>query len=295
VIVDTIAGVVGWARGIARDQVIRTVAGDRGLDPGVFLEGDQGLFGPDSATWVVHGDPAMLVGGLRGLLLQTLHPLAMAGVADHSDYKNDPWGRLHRTGEYVALTTYGSTEQAQAAVERVRRIHRKVKGTAPDGRRYAASDPDLLMWVHTTEVDSFWQAYRRYGNRPRVDGDRYVAEMAALGELLGVNEPPRSLAAVASYLRDVRPDLRAGTQAREAVRFLVFPPSPLAARPPYALVTGAAVGLLPGWARRKLLLPSVPLTDPLMVRPAARTMLRSLGWVLGRPLPLEAALQRTGG
>ena len=124
---------------------------------------DDGWFGPGSATWTVHGDLSMLVGGVRALLLQTLHPGAMAGVADHSSYREDPLGRLHRTGAFVGATTFGTTAEAEAAVEMVKAVHRRVVGTTPEGVPYTAADPRLLLWVHATEVDSFLRAHRRYG------------------------------------------------------------------------------------------------------------------------------------
>lgn len=243
---------------------------------------DPGLFGPGSAAWQVHGDVAMFVGGLRALLLQTLHPLAMAGVAEHSDYRRDPWGRLRRTAEYVGATTYGSTDTATAAISRVRRIHEHVRGVAPDGRPYAATDPHLIAWVHVTEVDSFLRAYQRYGSgrlEPG-DADRYVAEMATVAELLGSEPVPTTVSEMRTWIRDVRPELSAGRQAHDAVRFLLVPPVPLVARGPYGVVAAAAVGLLPAWARRQLWLPSPPLSDPLVVQPTAKVLLASLGWAL---------------
>jgi uncharacterized protein (DUF2236 family) len=256
--------------------------------------GDAGLFGPGSATWQVHGNLAMLVGGLRSLLLQTLHPLAMAGVAQHSDYRRDPWGRLHRTAHFVAATTYGSTAEAERAIAQVRRIHRHVRGVSSEGVPYRADDPALLAWVHATEVDSFWRAYRRYGGSgpgaaasrvPRSDADRYVAEMAELGRRLGVTEPPTTAEELRAYLESMRPELRATPEARDAVRFLLNPPAPLATRPAYLVVAGAAVGLLPGFIRRELRLPLPLGIEPLVVRPAARTLLDLLGWALGPPPP----------
>jgi uncharacterized protein (DUF2236 family) len=230
----------------------------------------------------------MLIGGLRSLLLQTLHPLAMAGVAQHSDFRHDPWGRLHRTGQFVATTTYGSSADAEAAIQRVRHIHSHVRGTSSEGVPYRADDPALLAWVHATEVDSFWRAYRRYGGNdaqrvPRTEADRYVAEMAVVGRLLGVVDPPETAADLRGYLSSVRPELRATPEARDAVRFLLNPPAPLAARPVYLLVMGGAVGLLPGFVRRELRLALPPGIEPFMVRPAARTLLDVLGWVLGPP------------
>jgi uncharacterized protein (DUF2236 family) len=271
---------------LVRSQLQRTVRG--------FLTGsetaplrdphrtDPGLFGPASATWRVHADTSMLIGGLRALLLQTLHPLAMAGVAEHSDYRDDPLGRFHRTAGYIGTTTYGTTSEAEAAVAAVRRIHERITGTAPDGRPYRANDPHLLGWVHATEVDSFLSAYQRYGagRLSSAEADRYVEEMSRLGELVGVAEPPRSLAELATILDAYRPELQVGRQARDAVRFLLVPPVPLVARPAYGIVAGAAVSLLPSWARRLLWLPVAPGVEPLVVRPAATVLVRAVGWAL---------------
>ena len=127
-------------------------------------------FAPDSAMWAVHTDVAMLVGGLRALLLQTLHPLALAGVVQHSTYKTDPLGRLHRTGAFVGTTTFGTVEESDQIVAQVKAIHARVNGTARDGREYSALDPHLLMWVHCTEADSFLRARQRYGATPLREG-----------------------------------------------------------------------------------------------------------------------------
>jgi uncharacterized protein (DUF2236 family) len=243
---------------------------------------DPGLFGPDSVTWRVHADAAMFIGGLRSLLIQTLHPLVMAGVADHSDYRNDPLGRFQRTAGFVGVTTYGTTAEAEAAVRAIHRIHATVTGTAPDGRRYEANDPHLLAWVHATEVDSFLGAYQRYGLTPLSadDADRYVDEMARLARLIGVEDPPTSTAELAATLDAFRPELHAGRQARDAVRWLLVPPFPLLGRPAYGIVASAAVSLLPGWAQRMLWLPVAPGVEPLVVRPAATLLVRVLGWAL---------------
>jgi uncharacterized protein (DUF2236 family) len=137
---------------------------------------DPGLFGPDSVAWRVHADRSMLVGGVRALFLQVLHPLAMAGVAQRSAYREDPLGRLSRTGRFIAATTYGSTAEAEASIAVVRTVHEHVRGTTSDGRPYAATDPALLAWVHNVEVESFLEAYRRYGpGLDDADADHYVA------------------------------------------------------------------------------------------------------------------------
>jgi uncharacterized protein (DUF2236 family) len=243
---------------------------------------DPGLFGPDSVTWRVHADASMFIGGLRSLLIQTLHPLVMAGVADHSDYRHDPLGRFQRTAGFVGITTYGTTAEAEAAVAAINRIHARITGTAPDGRPYVANDPHLLAWVHATEVDSFLTAYQRYGCTPltAAQADQYVDEMARLARLIGIDDPPTSTAELAATLDAFRPELHAGRQARDAVRWLLVPPFPLLGRPAYGVVASAAVSLLPSWARRMLWLPVAPGVEPLVVRPAATLLVRVLGWAL---------------
>ncbi len=255
------------------------LAGDDRLSPDQLATlDDPGLFGPASVAWRVHGDAAMLIGGLRSLLIQTLHPLAMAGVSDHSDYRGDPWGRLHRTGRFIGATTYGNTDTAEAWIELVKRIHDRVVGTAPDGRPYEANDPHLLTWVHCTEVDSFLSAFDRYGYGRLTDAekDRYVAEMAEVGRRLGAT-PPTDRAGLAAELEMFRGECEYGDQARETVRFLIRPPVPLQLRGPYGLITVAAVTSLPGWARSMLRLPVPP---GFAVNPPATVLTRAIGWLM---------------
>ena len=247
---------------------------------------DPGLFGPGSVTWQVHSDASMLIGGLRALLLQTMHPLAMAGIADHSQYRTDPFGRLQRTGRYVGTVTFGSVIEVDAAIGGVRRGHERVTGVAPDGRAYAANDPELLAWVHHTLVDSFLRAYQRYGTVPldAAQADQYVAEQAQLATLIGASTPATSTAELRSWMINRRPELVATNAAREACRFLVFFRGPRLMTGPYAIVSAAAVGLLPGFVRRALWLPVVPIAGPLadhlLVRPTAAATMRALGWVM---------------
>ena len=241
-------------------------------------------FGPDSGMWAVHTDIAMLVGGLRALLLQTLHPLALAGVTQHSSYRTDPLGRLHRTAAFVGTTTFGTDEESERAIAVVRAIHTRVAGTARDGRPYSALDPHLLAWVHCTEADSFLRARQRYGDGPLDDAlaDRYVAEIGEIGAALGVEEPPQNQAELRERLRSYRPELASGRDTRETVRFLAFPPGlPLAARAPYGVLFSAAATMLPRFAQRMLLLPVPPLSETLVVRPATTALLRTIGWALG--------------
>src|SRR4051794_29992572 len=170
----------------------------------------------DSPVRQVHADIAMLVGGLRALLLQSLHPQAMQAVYDHSSYHDDIWGRLQRTSAFVGATTFGSVTEARHAIDKVRAIHEHIRGTGPLGP-YRASDPHLLLWVHAAELDSFLAANRLYG-RDRLDPqqtDIYVADMARTGEALGIERAPRSRAELDRVLADFRPDLKAGRAAAD--------------------------------------------------------------------------------
>ncbi len=280
-------------RGEIQRRMRRLVTGDD-APPVATERTDDGLFGPDSASWIVHADPSMFVGGLRALLLQTLHPLAMAGVAEHSDYRHDPLGRLHRTAGFVGTTTYGSTADAEAMITRIRRIHDRVKGTAPDGRAYEANDPHLLEWVHLTEVDSFLRAHQRYGITPLPDDlcDRYVAEMGEVAHRLGVPEPADSVRELKKRMHAYRPEMEANRQTFDTVRFLMVPPLPLTVRPSYGVIAAAAIGLLPSFVRRMLWLPMAPGVEPLVVRPAATALMRTLGWVMEAPPEIAEARDR---
>jgi uncharacterized protein (DUF2236 family) len=287
-------GVVGAASdvvrgGVARALRMRVTGTPRG--PGVATSGDPGWFGPESVAWRVHADLATVVGGLRALLFQALHPLAMAGVAQHSDYRNDPWGRLHRTAEFVAATTYGTSGDAMRAVERVRRVHEHVRGTASDGRPYSAGDPDLLAFVHATEVDSFLAAYQRFGaGLSAEDADAYVEEMSVVALALGADPVPTDVAGLRELL--AASEMRATSEARDAVRFLMYPPIPLSVRPTYGVIAGAAVDLLPLRAQLELRLVVPPLAGPLVVRPALRALLGTLRWAIGESPTLAAARER---
>lgn len=240
-------------------------------------------FPPDAPIHRVHGDSSMFVGGLRALLLQSLHPLAMAGVAEHSDYRNDPWGRLQRTADFLAATTFGPVAEAERAVARVRSVHARVTGVASDGRPYRANDPHLLRWVHVAEVDSFLAAHDRYGAEPLApdERDEYVRNAAVVARALGVPAPPESTQALRDQLRMFRPELGGTPAARDAARYLLLqPPMPLAARPLYGVIAAAAVALLPRWARRPLLLPYFPVAEAVAVRPAGDALTRTLRWAL---------------
>lgn len=215
--------------------------------------GDPGLFGPDSVCWRVHGDfTSMMVGGISALLLQALHPLALSGVWDHSNFREDLLGRLRRTGQFISATTFGSHADADRLIERVKRIHAGVSGTAPDGRPYAASDPDLLTWVHVAEVSSFLKSHLRYLNPdlPAAEQDRYYAEVALIAERLGADDVPRSRAQIEAYLERTRPQLRSDERALEILQILRTAPAPSPVLRPFGtLMLHAGIELLPEWAQ----------------------------------------------
>ena len=272
---------------------VRTMlAGDPEPRAMPLLEEDR-RFPSTSAVWAVHSDISMLVGGLRALLLQTLHPPTLAGVTQHSTYRTDPLGRLQRTGAFLGVTTFGSRADADQAVAMVRAVHEHVVGTTADGAPYAATDPHLLAWVHCTEVDSFLRARMRYGVSPLPAdmADRYVQEMGEIGAELGVVEPPQNRHDLRTRLQSYRSELAASPDTHETVRFLAFPPLSLAARAPYGVVFAAATSMLPRFAQRQLRLPVVPLAEPLAIRPAATLLLRTIGWALGEHPARRAAQQ----
>lgn len=258
----------------------------------------EGLFDPDSVTWRLHADPAMLIGGMRALLVQALHPLAMAGVEQHSDYRADPWGRLQRTVEYVLTTTYGTADEARMAGQVVQAIHKRVRGTDPvTGKTYSAEDPNLLVWVHAVEVHSFLAAYRRYGGRPlsMSDADRYLAEQVTTATLVGLDRSmvPASVTELRDYFRSVDDELRPSPYSRDAAKVVLNPPLPLPLRllKPIAWIPGAAAaGLMPRRLRAMHGIPWVPPADA-AVRVAATALTRTMG-VLPEPPQVRAARAR---
>jgi len=280
--------VVHEVRSRLGERLFARVAGPEGPARRQRIHGTPGprWFPEGSAIRQVHGDASMFVGGVRALLLQSLHPLAMAGVAAHSGYKGDPWGRLQRTSHFLAVTTFGPADDADAMVRRIRAVHERVRGTAPDGRPYAASDPHLLRWVHIAEIDSFLSAHQRFGQRPldAAGRDRYVAETARVAEALGAVDPPRSEAGLRARIEEYRPELTGTPAAREAARFILLtPPLPPLARAPYAAIAAAAVGLLPRWARAHLSLPWLPPLEAVVVGPAGSAVTRTIRWAMAPP------------
>lgn len=215
-------------------------------------EVDLGLFGPGSVAWRLHREPALVVGGLRALMVQALHPLAMAAVADHSDYKSDVWGRYARTSNYVVTTIFGTTRQAEALGARVRAVHRPMRGVDKvTGLPYAADDPELLLWIHATLVESFLAAYCRFV-RPlgRSEADRYTAEMVRQAELVGLraDQVPATERDNQAFIDGRRPMLVVTRHSLEAVDTVLHPPLPAWRRPFWWAAGQAAISLMPDYA-----------------------------------------------
>jgi len=243
-------------------------------------------FTPADPIWRVHADAAMFVAGIRALLLQSLHPLAMAGVAGHSGYRGDPWGRLQRTSNFLATTTFGTIKDAEASIERVRGIHERVRGKSPGGHPYAASDPHLLKWVHIAEADSFLRTHQRYaGTRlTPAEADCYVAQSCVVATRLGIIDPPTTVSELDAAIESYRPELEGTPSARDAARFLLLhPPLPWSARPGYGTLAGAGVALLPLWARQQLALPYLPLAERTIILPLGGAATNVIRWALRHP------------
>ncbi|MGA4507583.1 oxygenase MpaB family protein [Propionibacteriaceae bacterium G1746] len=235
-------------------------------------------FTPADPIWRVHDDAAMFASGVTALLLQSLHPLAMAGVAGHSGYKSDPWGRLARTSDYIGRTTFGTIADAEAMIARVRAVHDRVRGKDFRGRPYRAGDPHLLRWVHIAEIWAFLAGHRAYGVDPLspADEDRYVEQCGLAAAKLGVIEPPTSVAGLEAAILCYRPELEVSPSATEAARFLLHTP-PLAwwARPAYGLLAAGGLAVLQGWASDQL-----GLAQPRTGRARGRAGVAAVRWGL---------------
>jgi uncharacterized protein (DUF2236 family) len=283
--------------------------------------GDPGLFGPGSASWQVISEPAAIVGGIRSLLVQLLHPLATAGVVDHSGFRDDPLDRLHRTSAYVSTTTFGSTPEAFGVAAAVRRAHRRVAGTAPDGRSYRAGDPELLAWVSVALTSSFLATDRSYAPAPvsAAVADQFVAEQARAAALLDprvdldalagdaealvalrtgtlplplVDEGvlPMSTAQLDTYLTQQRPGLGLNHQGRQLLRFLVWPDLAAPLRAAYLPLLSGALASLEPWQRRQLGLRLGPAATAWRVQ--TRTLLAALRIGAGISPALAMATRR---
>ncbi|HEY0148697.1 MAG TPA: oxygenase MpaB family protein [Allosphingosinicella sp.] len=239
-----------------------------------------GYFAPDAVARRVHGDlTTMLAGGISALLLQMLHPGALAGVWDHSDFQRDMSGRLRRTAQFISATTYGSRKEADALIARVQAIHDGVHGTLPDGTPYSANDPDLLTWVHIAGSWSFLHSWLTYGEPlARAECDRYYAETAVVAEKLGAREVPKSVAEVEAYLERMRPLLRADGRTRTVARALLGAPAPsFALEPVRKLLMRAGSALLPPFAAQ---MHDLPTSGKAALVPAVKTLRRVTRWGL---------------
>lgn len=235
-----------------RDQALKAVGAAPAAERRAPAPPVDGLFEQGSIVRRVHGDIAtMMIGGVASLLLQMLHPSALAGVWDHSDFRSDMAGRLRRTARFVSLTTYGAREDALRSIGRVRAIHERVVGELPDGTPYRANDPALLAFVHVAETRCFLKSYVRYREPDLTlrEQDRYFAEMARVAHALGCDEVPVSVAGAERYLEDVRPQLRWDRRTRRvASQLLAQPALSPALAPVNATIMDAGVDLLPLWA-----------------------------------------------
>jgi uncharacterized protein (DUF2236 family) len=255
--VTTLRNPVERARARAGHAIFSKVAGPGGFDARdrIHLTPGPRWFPAGSPIRRVHGDASNYVGGLRALLLQSLHPLAMAGVAGHSGYRGDPWGRLSRTATFIACTTFGTAADAQEMVDRVKAVHERVRGKTAEGVPYRASDPHLLRWVHIAEADSFLASYQRYGahHLTAAEADEYVAQTGRVAIALGATEVPTTTGELAEAFDDFSSELRATPEALDTAHFLLRePPLPWFVRPAYHLLASGSVALLPHWARAEL-------------------------------------------
>lgn len=270
-IADTLrAALVGQVRGVFNDR-------SRGEQP--VTRSDDALNEPGSVAWRVHGDvTTMMVGGVSGLLLEMLHPAALAGVWDHSNFRNDMLGRLRRTARFIAQTTYAQRDEAEAAIARVKRIHARVTGQLPDGTVYHADDPRLLAWIHVAGARSFLDAWIRFGEprMTRADQDLYFAEAAGVAIALGADPVPVSRAQADALIEEFRSELQATDRSREVANIILKSrPTSLRAAPVQAVIAQAAIDLLPPWARTMHgLSPSV------LARPAVDAMTFGLAGTL---------------
>ena len=249
---------------------------------------DEGYFGPGSAVWAVHGGVPVIVAGIRALLMQTLHPGAMAGVHDWSRYREDPLGRLSGTVQWVLTTSFASRAGADAGSAMVRKMHTRVSGTYGDGIAYSAGDPELLRWVHVVFAESFLTCHQTWGGGSPDGADQYVAEWATAGELMQVQGPPRTQTQLRQQIADFRPVMLSDDRVADAVRFIRHPPLKRSLLPAYRVVFGGAVATIEPQYRRMLGLRRPWWPAKLMTRIA----LAALARLLGRPATAEVFARR---
>jgi uncharacterized protein (DUF2236 family) len=252
--------------------------------------GDPGLFGPGSVSWRILGDASSFFGGVRALLVQAAHPEVVAGVMDHSRYREDPMGRLSRTSNYVTATTYGAMPEVEEAVAIVRRIHRRVRGTSHRGKAYSADVPDLAAWVHNALTDGFLAAYQAFGPRrlSPTEADAYVAEQTRVGRLLDADPMPETADGLADWLEG-HAAVADSPGLREAIEFLRHPPLPWLLRIGYRVMFAAAAATIPARLRSVLGVRRYPGAIT-----AGRLLANFLRWALGDSPTWKLALLRAG-
>lgn len=261
-----------------------------------FTPGER-WFAESDVIWQVHADTAMFIGGIRALLLQSLHPVAMLGVSEHSGFRSDPWGRLQRTSRYLATTTYGTVADAERSIRIVRAIHSRVTGRTASGKPYRADDPHLLGWVHAAEVDSIVTTFQAFGSRRLSEDevDEYVRQSGSVAERLGVLDPPQTWAQNRDLLAAYRPELRSSPAARDVAQLLLRdPPLAGASKLGYGVLAAGAVSTLPPWVRAMLLLPTLPTADRLVARPLTRSAMATLRWALSDTTDLPTPPEGSG-
>jgi uncharacterized protein (DUF2236 family) len=252
--------------------------------------GDPGLLGPESVSWRVIADPAAFVGGLRGLLIQAAHPEVVAGVDQHSRYRDDPLGRLSRTSSYVTATTFGARPEVDRAIQQVRLSHRVVRGTSSRGVPYDAADPGHAAWVHNALTDSFLTTNRYYSDYPltSVEADRFVREQNRIGALLGAKPMPWTADELSSWITH-HPEIDSSPEMTKVVEFLTAPPLSRGIKAGYLVLIEAAMATLPD-----RLLEILDLTPRRAARVAGRAAVNSLRWALGHSPSWALALRRVG-
>lgn len=262
-----------------RQRVNKSIRGAIGLtrDPPTRCnDPDEAYFAVDGVARVIHADlPPMLIGGLASLFIQMLHPHTMAGVADHSRYREDPLGRLRQTADFIGFTTFGSRAEAFASIERVLAVHQAVRGTADDGATYFANDPHLLAWVHAAETSMFLTGYRRYGRQrlSAAQADRYVGEMAHLARDMGMVDPPETVAELNAAILTFRPELRLSSEGAVARDFVARGVVRGAKqRTIYWLLVRSSYGLMTPWQRELLGVTLSPLRLRLLIHPATKVL-----------------------
>ena len=276
--------------GMARSTLSMFDHADYPLEHTLDHDGDPGLLGPDSVSWRLIADPAAVVGGIRALLIQAAHPEVVAGVDQHSRYRDDPLGRLSRTSAYVTATTFGAMPEVEHVLSRVRGVHRTVEGISSRGVRYSAADPGHSAWVHNALTDSFLTTNQRYSVYPLtvVESDRFVEEQARIGALLGSSPLPATASELRHWIEHHR-DIAPCPEMEKVIDFLTDPPLSAGIKAGYLLMLEAAVTTLPPRIREILGVKPKPAADV-----AGRAAVGSLRWALGYSPSWALALMRTG-